>query len=52
MKITRHDQEGVDENGWGLLLGVQNESNYIEISDSYPLMGKDFGVNISDGKIW
>jgi hypothetical protein len=50
MKIARHDQEGVDENSWGLLLGVQNENNFIEISDSYPLMSKDFGVIISNKK--
>jgi hypothetical protein len=46
MKITRHDQEGSTECSWGQLLGIQHENNYIEVSDSYPLVNKDSTVLI------
>ena len=48
MKISRHDQEGTGEGGWGQLLGIQHQNNYIEVSDCYPLLTKDLKVTIDD----
>lgn len=45
MKIARHDQEGLGVGGWGQLLGIQHESNYIEVSDCFPLVTKDMDVS-------